>query len=231
MSRQLSRAQLPLELAFSGQHTFATFVWEPSQQLLQHQLLSASATPSQFNWLWGRAGVGKSHLLQALAQRDPDAIYLPAQRLLQFDSSVLQGLQDCPLLIIDDVQLLGGHSAWEEQLFVLCQQRLQADGCLWFAATASPAQTPVALKDLQSRLQLALVFEVQELSDQGKAQALTMRAHQRGIELRDDSTQYLLTRNQRNMHDLMNVLDQLDSQALAEQRKITIPFIKTALGW
>ncbi|MES2603524.1 MAG: DnaA/Hda family protein, partial [Pseudomonadota bacterium] len=87
------------------------------------------------------------------------------------------------------------------------------------------------LPDLRSRLQLALIYEVHELSDAGKAAALVERAQQRGIELKEDVVNFIMARNQRNMHDLSAMLDRLDQQALAEQRRITIPFVKSCMHW
>src|SRR5690606_25454561 len=98
-------------------------------------------------------------------------------------------------------------------------------------ASKPPAQLPFGLKDLQSRMQLAVIHEVVELTDDDKAGVLVARARERGIELKDDVVLYILARNQRNMHDLMAVLDKLDAQALAEQRRITIPFVKSCMQW
>jgi DnaA-homolog protein len=154
--------------------------------------------------------------------------YLP---LLQYDASELASLHDHRHLLLDDVHLFCGIAAWEEQLFNLCQLCLAQQGSLWFSADAAPAQLPWALRDLQSRMQLALVYEVHELSDAGKLQALARQAAQRGIELKEDCAQYLLARHPRQMHELMAVLAKLDTQALAEQRKLTIPFIKAVMQW
>jgi DnaA family protein len=75
------------------------------------------------------------------------------------------------------------------------------------------------------------VFEVQELGDEAKAAALVARAARRGIELRDEVLQFILARNTRSMHDLALLLDRLDHSALAEQRRVTVPFVKSVMGW
>jgi DnaA-homolog protein len=116
-------------------------------------------------------------------------------------------------------------------LFAVCHQLLINERTLVCVATAPPAGLPFGLADLQSRFQLALVYEVHELSDGGKAAALALRAQQRGIELKEEVMNFLMARNPRNMHELIAMLDRLDQQALAEQRRITIPFIKSCMGW
>jgi DnaA family protein len=183
------------------------------------------------SWLWGEAGSGKSHLLQALCQQHPDAIYLPMHKLLAYEPDCLGSLQQSNFVVIDDIGLACGRREWEEQLFALCNHLLASDGRLVCTASAPPALMPFVLADLQSRLQLALVYEVHLLDEAGRAQVLVERAAARGIELKEEVVSYIMARNPRSLHDLMGLLDQLDMQALAEQRRITIPFVKACLLW
>jgi DnaA family protein len=60
--------------------------------------------------------------------------------------------------------------------------------------------------------------------------ALQLRAQQRGLALSNEVTHYLLTHVSRSMSDLVVLLDKLDYESLAEQRKLTIPFIKKYMG-
>ncbi len=223
--------QLPFNFAFGSEADFHSFCCEAANAPLFHQLQQDTRAQGQFLWLWGAGGCGKTHLLQAFCQAHPEAIYLPLEKLLAYEPQSLASLQHSSLLVLDDMELVAGQPEWEEQLFNLCQQLLVNGGRLVCTALSPPALVQFRLADLQSRLQLALVYEVHELSDAGKASVLTERARQRGIELREEVVNFILARNQRNLHDLMAVLDQLDRQALAEQRKITIPFIKACLHW
>ena len=61
--------------------------------------------------------------------------------------------------------------------------------------------------------------------------ALRLRAHARGIELTDDVLAFILHRASRDMAELFEYLQRLDTISLAEKRRVTIPFIKEALGW
>jgi DnaA family protein len=74
-------------------------------------------------------------------------------------------------------------------------------------------------------------FEVHELRDEGKAQVLQREAQNRGMPLRPEVVSYLLSRNERNLHDLMTTLDTLDSLSLSEKRRMTIPFIREKMHW
>ena len=223
--------QLPLGFAFAGEAGFDNFLFrQPNAAVLAH-LQQLAQSPGRLSWLWGEAGSGKSHLLQALCQQHPDAIYLPMQKLLDYEPECLASLQQSNFVVIDDIGLACGKREWEEQLFALCNHLLASEGRLVCTASAPPAQLPFVLADLQSRLQLALVYEVHPLDEAGRAQVLVERAAARGIELKDEVVAYIMARNPRSLHDLMAVLDQLDRQALAEQRRITIPFVKSCLLW
>ena len=89
----------------------------------------------------------------------------------------------------------------------------------------------IKLADLQSRLSLALVFQLHDLSDEDKLRALQLRASRRGLQLSDEAGRYILTRGERTMSKLFAHLECLDQASLQAQRKLTIPFIKATLNW
>lgn len=223
--------QLPFSFSFADTLRFPTFHTSAENAALVHYLQHFGNSPRELAWLWGAHGSGKTHLLQSICQQHKQAIYLPLPQLLEYGADCLDGLKGATFLVLDDFDVVCGKREWEEQLFEVCNELLNQQGHLCVAGSAAPAQLPFALKDLQSRMQLAVVHEVGELSDEGKVAVLVSRAHDRGIELKEDVVHYILARNQRNMHDLMTVLDKLDTQALAEQRKITIPFVKSCMQW
>ena len=69
------------------------------------------------------------------------------------------------------------------------------------------------------------------LTDEEKVQALILRARQRGFDLLDDVALFIMNRGPRDMAGLCRVLDQLDQASLKAKRKLTIPFVKSELGW
>jgi DnaA family protein len=87
-------------------------------------------------------------------------------------------------------------------------------------------QVAFSLADLKSRLASAVVFAVRELSDDEQLDALYLRARLRGFELPPETAKFLQRRFPRDMRSLCEVLDTLDDAAFAEQRRITVPFIR-----
>ncbi len=72
-------------------------------------------------YIWGSAGVGRSHLLQAACSRVEErggrALYLPLAELSEYDPNVLDDVEACDLLCLDDIQAVVGQARWEEALF------------------------------------------------------------------------------------------------------------------
>ncbi len=65
----------------------------------------------------------------------------------------------------------------------------------------------------------------------GGVKCQIFRAERRGFALEEDAARYILSRAPRSMAALMDVLEQLDQDSMALQRSLTIPFIKSRLGW
>jgi len=101
---------------------------------------------------------------------------------------------------------------------------------LLITSNAAPKQVPFILPDLISRLEWGQVYQLKELSDEDKLYALQLRALLRGFKLPTDVGLFLLKRVDRDMKTLSNLLDKLDKVTIAEQRKLTIPFIKSVFN-
>jgi DnaA family protein len=74
-----------------------------------------------------------------------------------------------------------------------------------------------------------VVYQIRDLDDAGRVEALRLRAGQRGLDLPVETSEYLLRRMPRDLTSLYLVLDQLDEASLIAQRRLTIPFIRDAL--
>lgn len=181
-------------------------------------------------FLWGDTGTGKSHLLsaacQAFSQKGYRVAYLPGEIVNQ--NGALEGMELCDLLCIDDLQRLDHAS--EVDLFH-CINRCRESGTrIILAADRSPDELGLKLKDLQTRLAWGLVFQVQPLSDEGLREAFKKEIQARSLEASDEVLGYVLRRFPRRMASLKQVVDTLDEVSLSEQRRITIPFVKSVFG-
>ncbi len=230
--------QLPLGVRLRDDATFANYYPGANAAALGYveRLCEADAGWTEsLMYLWGSDGVGRTHLLQAAClrfeQRGESAVYLPLADVVQLGPELLDNLEQCELVCLDDLDAIAGNAVWEEALFHLFNRLRDSGRRLLLAAGAAPRELLVQLPDLKSRLTLALVFQLQTLSDEDKLRALQLRASRRGLHLTDEVGRFILTRGTRSMSALFELLEQLDQASLQAQRKLTIPFLKETLGW
>jgi DnaA family protein len=223
-------AQLPLPLTLADHASFATFVAGDNAAAVQHVRAIARGTSDSL-WLWGGAGCGKSHLLQAAcraaAAAGRRAMYVA---LGSAAPDILAGLDSLDVVALDDVDRVAGNDEWESSLFGVLNEFLGRRGGLLMAATVSPAGAGFRLADLASRAAGAIGYRLKPLGDSERALAVRLHAEARGLELEPAAADYLLRRVDRDMRVLTQWLDRLDRASLIEQRRLTIPFIRERLA-
>lgn len=228
-------SQLPLSLTLRDGSTFDTF--EPGPNGAAVAAMKALATGQGMHpvYLWGEAGNGRSHLLEAAVRQVLEAGgtagLLHGSELRQVQPAILERLDELTLVAIDRIDLLAGDPGWEEALFHLYNRARAAGGALAFTAAAPPAEAGFRLPDLASRLAAGPVFQLLPLDDAALAALFRQRAAGRGLEVSGELARFVVTRCARVPAALMECLDRLDREALARQRRLTQPFIKQILEW
>lgn len=222
--------QIPLPFAPSGRSRLDAFYPGPNREVLAAvRELSERAAPAML-YLHGPPEAGKSHLLQGAASlsraRQHLTAYLPLGDAAM-RSEWLPQLNVSGLLCIDDVDRVAGDRAWERHLFDLYERSRHAGGRLVFAASSPPAAAGFTLADLASRLGGQPVYRVRALSEAERATALTWEARRRGLEITPATVQWLMRRVPRGATALFELLDQVDRAALQENRRVTIPFLRS----
>ena len=222
-------AQLPLKLAGTDYARFETFAAGDNAAVVDH-LRAVAVGAADTLWLWGAAGCGKTHLLQAAchaaAAAGRRAMYVT---LDSADPAILVGLENVDLLALDNVERVARDATWERALFVILNELLPRGG-LVLAAAVSAAGCGFGLPDLASRAGGAVSYRLKSLADADRAVALRLHAAARGLELEPAAADYLLKRVARDMAALAAWLDRLDRDSLIEQRRLTIPFIRERLA-
>lgn len=225
--------QLPLALRHSPDQRFETFIGAPDGALAQLQTL-ADGRSVDATYLSGPAGSGRTHLLlatcaatQAARRRAAYVALAPlAGRLVQ----ALQAFEGMDVLALDDLDAIAGCRDDEIALFDL-HNRARAAGCvLVYAAQARPESVGLVLPDLRSRLAQCTAIVLAPLDEPGRREVLRERAARRGLALDDAALDWLLRRVERDLGSLTAVLDRLDREALAAQRRLTVPFLRQVLG-
>ena len=134
-------------------------------------------------------------------------------------------------VILDDIDTLFERSETEVALFGLYNRLKIAEKMLIVSASGPVAKQKIGLADLRSRLGAGLLLQLLRLTDNEKTCALQSRAQDKGFFLGDDVAAYIMKRSGRNLGELFAVLEKLDDASLSAKRRLTVPFVKSVLGW
>ncbi|RMD68826.1 MAG: DnaA regulatory inactivator Hda [Gammaproteobacteria bacterium] len=223
--------QLPLKLSLRDSASFANYYPGPNREAVLSLHHAVGDRDGCCFYLWGKKGVGKSHLLQAICgeamARGKAAAYFPLSEE-GLEPAIMEGLGAHEVICVDGLEHIAGHPPWERALFQLYNDHRGKK--LFFAARAAPGKIGILLPDLVSRLSAGIVWPLHPLSDEQRLAALQHRALLRGLYLPPEVGRFLLRQGSREMERLFAVLDQLDRASLVAQRRITLPFAKKVLG-
>jgi DnaA family protein len=226
-------SQLPLSLRWPAQQRFDAYV--PGDNAVAVGLLDAAARSVAAPWVFiaGPAGCGKTHLLIAACaaanESGRSAQYLPLRRVREHAADALRALGGSEVLALDDIDAIAGDAAAEHALFDLYNRCRVEKYTMSFSSLAPPAQAGFRLPDLVSRLSACAQAVLKPLSDADRRAALRQRAQARGLILDDAVLDWLFARTQRDLASLTVLLDRIDREALAAQRRITVPFLRQLL--
>ncbi|KAF1684859.1 DnaA regulatory inactivator Hda [Pseudoxanthomonas broegbernensis] len=224
--------QLPLALRYPPDQRLDSYIGAPAGAVEQ---LRALARRPGADWLYleGTAGSGKTHLgLAACAdaeQAGRRAVYLPLRAVAGRLRDALEAME-ADLVALDGLEAAAGRRDDEVALFDFHNRaRAAGMGVLYLAAAAPPA-LPLVLPDLRSRLGQCTRIALRPLDDDARRQVLHDRARRRGLVLETAAVDWLLTRTGRDLVQLLALLDRIDRESLAAQRRVTVPFLRGMLG-
>ena len=208
--------QLLLDIKPAAPPTLLNFIeGQNAEALASLNAVLAQQAPSNFIYLWGETGSGKSHLLQACKALN-----------LIHQNSANQNLVGQNFVIMDDVHLLDNDAQIE--LFNTYNQLKENGGTFITAGLHAPTQMHLR-GDLATRLAWGLVYQLQPLNDAEKALALQNHAAERGIRLPSEVVEYCLRYLRRDLSTLMATLDALDEWSLTTKKPVTVPMLRHLL--
>jgi DnaA family protein len=183
--------------------------------------------------IYGAKDSGKTYLIQALCNQfnnqGKSSFFLPMRQAIELSVDILDSLENIELVCIDGLESLVGNRAWEVGLFNLINRSFNCNNRLIFTSAKNIDGMNFELKDLDSRLRKIQSHELHSLADDDILSALKHIANLRSIELGSKEAQYLLTYADRNISDLVKILESLDQLSMEMKRKITIPLIKEVI--
>ncbi|MFC4699304.1 DnaA regulatory inactivator Hda [Glaciecola siphonariae] len=197
--------------------------------------VNTSAGAAPITYLYGCSGVGKTHLLLAMHQHAEaqgfSARYVDIEQVRKLPAQLIQGLGQHDVICIDNIHLIAEDREWQIALFDTLNQFLEQNPCHCIVSAKSAVKyIEFSLADLASRLQWGTSFQLRDMEEGDKIEALRLHFSERGVSVQNELLVFLLRRCERDMHKLVELVSTLDSMSLQQHRKLTIPFVKEALG-
>jgi DnaA family protein len=231
--------QLPLGISLAPAATLEAYFAGPNTLAVESLRAMANGSGECQLWLAAERGLGKSHLLQGACREAAGGgarcAYLPldggpGSEAGMIEPGLLEGLEGLDLVALDGLEAVVGARAWESALFGLINAARDSGARLIFAARSVPGALACRLPDLASRLAWGPVLRLAPLDEAAVRSAIIARAGALGLELPAPVADYLLRYYSRDLAGQLERLDQLDRASLASGRRLTVPFVKQALG-
>ncbi len=217
--------QKPTSLLESGDFTFDTFVVGDSNKLAHAAARAVADAPAEhYNplFIYGNSGLGKTHLIYAIAhkikQNDPGAkiVYIKGDDFTnELVTAIREGknfefrskYRDADLLLMDDVQFIAGRKQTQEEFFHTFNTLYESKRQIVLTSDRPP-QEMVQLEDrLRTRFEWGLLVDVQPPDFETRLAIVKNKAAQWGTFVSDDIAKYIaenVTSNVRQIEGMMN---------------------------
>lgn len=243
----IRRQQRPDDI--NPRHTFSNFVIGPSNQLAHAAAVAAAGGGGRrYNplFLCGGTGLGKTHLVHAIAHRVYDE--RPAARIRyvsaeRFTNEFITALQhqrmddfrakyreQCDLLLVDDIQFLAGRVQTQEEFFHTFNALHNVDRQIVVTSDKYPQALERMEERLVSRFASGLVADIQSPELETRVAIVRNKAALEGIELADDVAVYLAQAIRSNVRELEGTLIRLAAKSSLTGRKVDMDFCRTELS-
>jgi chromosomal replication initiator protein len=226
-------------------YTFDTFIVGAANELAYAACQAIAAEPgTKYNplFLYGGAGIGKTHLIQAVGNAvlasKPGArvVYVTSEQFVQEfvdalrfkkNTAFADHYRSADVLIVDDVQFLAGKEKIQEEFFHTFNALHQANHQIILSSDKPPGEIQTLEDRLKSRFVWGMSIDMQNPDFETRCAILQSKAESHGVHLPTDVVEYLATNIQTNIRELEGALNQL--LAFCEMRALE-PNLAIATG-
>ncbi len=232
----------------SSQLTFDTFVTGPSNRFAHAAALSVAETPARsYNplFIYGQAGLGKTHLLQAIAhyirQNYPGYVirYISTETLLnEFLVAIRRNTQqefkqryrEIDVLLVDDIQFIEGKEQLQEEFFHTFNT-LHGDQRQIVLSSDRPPDAIATLEDrLRSRFKWGLITDIQPPDFETRLAILQKKGEQSGSTAPPDVLDFIATNITYNIRELEGALIRVNAYATLNDTELTVDLANEILA-
>ena len=236
-SRQLA---LAADHGLNPRYIFGNYIVGSSNRFAHAASLAVADNPgTQYNplYIWGGVGLGKTHLLHAIGhralEREPNTTvtYVSSETFTNdlINSLRTQRMEDfrdryrsIDLLMIDDIQFIGGKDSTQEEFFHTFNSLHQAGKQVVISSDKPPKAIGGLVERLRSRFEGGLIADVQLPDYEMRTAILRAKGEELGRKLPDDVVEYVAQRDQSNIRELEGALNKVLAYAMMASKPLTI---------
>jgi chromosomal replication initiator protein len=233
----------------SERYTFDNFVIGKSNELAAAAAHAVSQAPGRvYNplFLYGDTGLGKTHLMQAVAhtvmERQPD-IRITFIGTEQFTNEMIGAIRErttqdfrrryreTDLLLVDDVQFLKGKESTQEEFFHTFNALYEAGRQIILTSDRPPSEIPGLEARLVSRFQWGMVADIELPDLEHRIAILRNKALIDHLEMTipEDVIRFIAEHVRSNVRELEGSIIKLLAYASLKHREITVDVAREAL--
>jgi chromosomal replication initiator protein len=227
--------------------TFQNFVvGKPNEFAYAAAVRVAESDVTTFNplFLYGGVGLGKTHLMHAIAwhvksnKSHKNVIYLSAEKFMYLfirsirykDTMTFKELfRNVDLLMIDDVQFIGGKDTTQEEFFHTFNELVNNNRQVVLSADKSPTDLDGVEDRLKSRLGWGLVADIHPASYELRIGILQSKAKTYNVEIPGDVMEFLAAKITSNIRELEGALNRIVAHSMLVGRAISVAMTREVL--
>lgn len=230
------------------EYTFDTFIVGSSNNFAHAACLAVATNPSNaYNplFLYGNSGLGKTHLLYAIANEikknypDKTICYI---KIDDFINEMVESLKmktmiefrqkyrQVDVLLVDDVQFLGGKEAMQEEFFHTFNALYDAHKQIVLTSDRPPKEIKTLADRLRSRFEQDLIADIQPPDIETRIAIIKRKAELIDIELPNEVCEYIASKLKSNIRQLEGTVKKLKAKSLLNNEKITISSVQEVIA-
>ena len=232
---------------FNPQFTFDNFVVGPSNRFAHSAAIAVSKTPGQVYkplFLYGPPGVGKTHLLYAIAngirKENPNAniVYIKGD---QFTNELIAAIQngkniefrskyrEADLFLIDDVQFIAGKESTQEEFFHTFNKLYEEHKQIVMTSDRKPSDMLTLEDRLKTRFEWGLLADIQPPDYETRMAILKNKAKNLGLNLSDDVCNYIAINVTNNVRQIEGTVKKILAYRDLNNMPLDLPNISRAI--
>ena len=227
--------------------TFSNFiVGKPNELAFAAARRVAESDDVPFNplFLYGGVGLGKTHLMHAIAheikKRKPlrRVIYMSAEKFmyyfikaLRFKNTVAfkEQFRNVDVLMIDDVQFISGKDSTQEEFFHTFNALIDQNKQLIISADKSPQDLEGIEERMRSRLGWGLVADIHPLTYELRLGILQAKEEKLSASIPPNILEFLAHKITSNVRELEGALNRLSAFSSLVGREINLDMVQDLL--